>query len=591
MNEPQECGFASKCLGATCAPGYEKVLCDTCAAHFFSAPGKKCFPCSDKVIFNFYFVLASAIVCFLCVLVHTWRNPIFWEHWMSDTFSYVSQALIGTHVQRLVLLNSLALPFPHEFKVALDWAARLVLNGVVGPECFTDQWSFRLFWSLVVGTVAALIVLTVIMEAAREFTRQCERQGQLLPALAETWAKIYNTHEIDHSVDHFWRGMRLNPLMSAMRFVGSGVLLQVSFKALAFKMVSGVRRQAGDVNANYDAPDYLPILFFSWIVVILAFFAIIMLTLLRYKITTDRCCVRNKDVKVEKGVLVVEKFPTSFISVAGVARSPTGTDAYNASLEIQVLKDPTPWALHIFDMANIFSAISLVPKNMFDKKNGNTISACLLLVIDILAFSTIAGLFACRSPVSSSDRVHPFLVLVSLLAIMTQSVAVWCIVNASDADGTCGMSLTATVLGWALSVLNGGFIVALGGYMAMRMCCCRVLYCPCAVWGGDCVASRFMLPCGGVEDECCCSFGGRSWSCFCAHREAPEDSAKKQCPLCCWRGRRCGGNGPPLDPAAQASAPAVPVQVATPYPMTNNPMRIRGTGGKRTLSSPQNVKS
>ena len=531
----------------------------------------KCLPCSEQVIFNFYFVLASAIVCFLCVLVHTWRNPKFWAKWTSDSFSTVSQALIGTHVQRLVLLNSLELPFPDIFKRALDWAARIVLNGVVGPECFTDQWSFRLFWSLVVGTVAALILLTLIMEVAREFVRQrnLKRDLPILTALAETWAKIRNTprvqgekfdHEIDHRIDHFWRGMRLNPLMSAMRFVGSGVLLQVSFKALAFRTVGGVRRQAGDENSNYDAPDYLPILFFSWIIVILAFFAIIMLTLFRFMITKGYCCARGQGVTKRNGAQVVESNPM-LTSIAGVARSPTGTPAYFASMEIKLLEDPTPWALHIYDVANIFSAISQIPKNMYARKSGNTISACLLLVIDILAFVTIAGLFSCRSHVSTSNRVHPFLVLVSLLAIMTQGVAVWCITNASDADGTCGKSPTATAWGWALSFLNCGLIVALGGYMAMRMCCCRVLFVSRAAQGcgmslstdpaTTVSASRLELPCGGIEDECCCSCGGRSSGCLHAGK-APEDSAKRQCPLCCSRGRRCGGDGPPGMGAASA---------------------------------------
>jgi len=507
MNEPQECVFASKCLGATCAPGYEKVLCDTCSAHFFAAPGSKCLPCSDRVITNFWLVLSAFIIFVVFVLVHTCLNTRFWEAWSSDSFSKVAQPLIGTHIQRLVLLNSLALPFPSFFKDALNWASRIVLNGVVGPECFTDKWSFRLFWSLVVGAVSSFIVVTFVFEFARELWWQRRgipsgvrklngapaaptdwiREPRVLSeAWAETWAKVRDTPRVagqkfDHEVDrlhiyHFWRGMRLNPLMSAMRFLGSGLLLQVSFKALAYRTVGGVKKQAGDENANYDAPDNVPVLVFSGIVVLLAVVAIAFLTLVRCIITKDctLCtCGRQETVKVtSKRVLVVNPMVSA---VTMPTRGSTGSSAYDASMQIKVRDDPTPWALHIYEMANFLSALAQVPDIVYGNTLGQTISASMLLVIDLLALLIISWLFLMQS--ASRGICKPvLLVLVFALAIMTQGVAVWCIKTASDADGTCGKSAASESWGGVLSVLNGGLVIVLGGFMAMRMCCCRVLF-------------------------------------------------------------------------------------------------------------------
>ena len=594
LNDPLPCAFASKCLGATCAPGYEKVLCDTCAAHYFSAPGKTCLPCTEQVKANFYLVLSAAIFVILCVLAHSWRNQKFWEAWASDTFSTVSQALIGMHIQRLALLNSLALPFPDIYRRALDWAARIVLNGIVGPECFTDSWTFRSFWTLIVVVVAVLLIGTFLVEFMRELRRQRRGiPGVRLPkgfndALAETWAKVRNSPRVrgaqfDHEqfpllVNHFWRGMRLNPLMSIMRFMGAGVLLQVSFKALAYRTIGGVTRQVGDENALYDAPDYFSIKFTSWIVVLLAFAAIAFLTVFRYSITTDSHSA--PDGKLREPIKL--KCCPMALAIASSARSSTGTPAYSASMEIKVREDPTPWALHIYDMANFASAIAQVPDNVYNSTLGQTISASLLLSIDLAALLLITLLFL-RSDVSLSNRRRILLFLVSALTVMTQSVAIWCIKNAtSDAGGTCGTSPAATSWGWALTVLNGLLIVGLSGYMTMRVCCCRALYVsradrspsPCCFAvdfsvdpnPSPPVLQRTTLCCGGVEDECCCSFGGPRSRFCCAYHEAPDDSAKRRCPQCCWRGRRCGGSGPPsrdvnaFSPYADTTRAAVPMK-------------------------------
>jgi len=93
---------------------------------------------------------------------------------------------------------------------------------------------------------------------------------------------------------------------------------------------------------------------------------------------------------------------------------------------------------------------------------------------------------------------------------------------------------------------------------------------------------RYALPCGGVEDECCCSFGGPRRRCLCAYREAPEDdSAKARCPQWCSRGRRCGGKGPPV------KATAAPATAAAPPSRSSSGGRgTRGASGTFEQSNP-----
>jgi hypothetical protein len=334
-----------------------------------------------------------------------------------------------------------------------------------------------------------------------------------------------------------------------------------------------VRRQAGDATADYDAPDYLVFKLFSGLVVLLAVSAVFFLTVFRCSITTAN---GEPPVRTKSGNLVIETsnplrsiaFSQPLQAAAAPRSGPTGSPSYIASSEIKVLENPTPWSLHIYDVANLASAIAQVPGNVFNGTRGQTISAGMLLCIDLSALVIVVWLFA-RSEFQVADRnrlrlVCFLLFFISTVGIMTQGVAVWCIGNAnSDDDGTCGTSDAATRWGWALSFLNGGVVIVLSGFMAARVCCCRMIFiaraapprcCAASIdvtepaWGDDLLLE---LPCCGVEEECCCSFGGPSRRFCCARREAPQDDfAKECCPQFCSRGRRCGGDGPPSPAAA-----------------------------------------
>jgi hypothetical protein len=310
------CLVRSKCLGPKCNEGHTGPLCETCVVPgWYNTKGSdnSCRRCDSNFALIVGLILGAYTFVALCVAAHRSLHPNFWIKWSMDSGAVIARAIVGVHLQRLVLLHSLSLPFPDLFRRLLRESLSTVLNGGVGVECFNVPWSFTSYWLVVVCLVLGTFVLAFVFEALRvAYSRTCgrlvhaRRVAAILAAkdaadqsasasasslcLDADWGcnAIFRadtcvladpsnpetskcidtiTREQYDPIDadtkerfdpnnKWWRRLRNSPLLALTRFLGAGVLWQVCIKACTWQTVGSDRMQVHSVGERFDAPAY-----------------------------------------------------------------------------------------------------------------------------------------------------------------------------------------------------------------------------------------------------------------------------------------------------------------------------------------------
>ena len=361
------CLVPSKCLGSKCAEGYTGKLCELCLrpdwynTHDANNSCRRC-DSNTNLIVGCIAGVYGAIV--LCCWLHWSAHPNFWTKWSRNRGAAIAVALVGVHIQRLMLLNRLRLPFPAVFSNLLHNLLSAVLNGGVGLECVNASWSFTAYWEVIVGLVVSSFFLAFAWEALRVvYSRTCGRLVHSLVTAARVAAAAdavaagadatatspcaptqacrccpradwgCNAHfEADRSPPHvraetWWRRLRNSPLLKFTRFLGAGVLLQVCIQACTWQTVGSDRMQAGNLEERYDAPSFRIYIGAS------AFF-IAVIGIFSFYITLDMCSRTRTDItrdndadawhRFREGMRLLRENPLLKIATGAAGRSITG---------------------------------------------------------------------------------------------------------------------------------------------------------------------------------------------------------------------------------------------------------------------------
>jgi hypothetical protein len=388
----------------------------------------RCRRCDSNFTLIVGLILGAYSFVALCVATHRSLHPKFWIKRSADREAVIARAIVGVHLQRLVLLHSLALPFPDLFKRLLRDLISTVLNGGVGVECFNVPWSFTSYWQVVVSLVLGTFILAFVFEAARvAYSRTCGylvhlrvERARLTPAAdqsatarayrvcleidwgcnaiyeadtSENWdcnalfedfdADACEKRDTNPRSNTWWRRLRNSPLLGLTRFLGAGVLLQVCIKACTWQTVGSERMQVNNVGERFDAPSYsIYIGISAALIFVIGAFA--------FYLTLDLCSrtrtnFKNDDDESEwfrefrdKMATLRQNAALKIIVGGALGRSVSGgIDARTAefvNLDFTDDSDDLPalapagqeWALHLYMLSSLLTPLAFTFRSYYD---------------------------------------------------------------------------------------------------------------------------------------------------------------------------------------------------------------------------------
>ena len=626
-----DCLVRSKCLGPSCDKGYTGPLCETCLPGYYNTKGSenRCRRCDSNFTLIVGLILGAYSFVALCVAAHRSLHPKFWIKWSADREAEIARAIVGVHLQRLVLLHSLALPFPDLFKRLLRDLISTVLNGGVGVECFNVPWSFTSYWQVVVSLVLGTFVLAFVFEAARvAYSRTC---GYLVhnwrkAAATSSDSRAYRVclemdwgcnaiYEADTSErseaetdkrfdadasekldtdphsDKWWRRLRNSPLLGLTRFLGAGVLLQVCIKACTWQTVGSDRMQVNNIGERFDAPSYSVYVGISAaLIFVIGAFA--------FYLTLDLCSRTRTNFKRddltsewfrEKMANLRQNAALKIIVGGAFRRSVSGginaRTAEFVNLDYSDLSDKLAlapagqeWALHLYMLSSLLTPLAFTFRSYFDTSEAEQLKeraaeAAWLIVIDAVVMLLVAALVLRRLCVRTSYRIDSCCDLVGLLVKGAQLVF-FGLVGLT----TTGISISCMVndckdrddLSLALIVINFGVILLIAGRLAVRVCCCK--------------------ECGGAErDNCCMRRCGTDEDAFKEEEEESRKLMKEFLKERYGRYQKPASASVSNAPLAEAKKPAPAARAPTNNPIVR-PRSERGKGGIK-IRILQNAKS
>jgi hypothetical protein len=417
---------APHCLGRACEDGYTGPLCGVCERGFYRADaGGTCRPCSDHVWQIFVGMTGVlGLLAFGFVLLYA-RSRAFWSAYLSTDDVKLVGSLFGHHVQRLVLLNRLALAFPPDFQTAMAWFATMMFGGleIAGPECVVSAWSFTTFWLLVVFLVAFALVVAVFAEFPGVCARR-RREGVdcgpgCVPQLGDAISE--------------------NPITALVRVLGFGVLLQVCIQALRWRDLGGLRVQFDDPTRSYTEPQYQ---------VVLGVSGFVLLVMGAVQLVQGRKLCRRAGGGGVGG--------NAAAAAAAVGKPAKGRPTQPES------------ALYTYSVSNSLAALAVAARVV-----SPVLSSVYLLALDLLTLCAVVSIYgdlmwsSCgccgrgaalqakftRGRETSSWRSRWLMLAVGLVSILTQSASVVCDGGACEARGAANGFGSAVLIVANLGVL------------------------------------------------------------------------------------------------------------------------------------------